>query len=99
MKKNITLEFTNYVIKGTANCTYWDGTDFSIPMKPYNIDSLEIEKLLSGVNDNEFGCQSINSVEIDIYENYEGYLVFLEERELEVPKGYGHRGIDLRIKI
>lgn len=83
-KKTITLEFTDYVVTGTAYLTLWGGDKGSIPMKPYHINSLDENEIKKNANDNGFGCQSIDSIEVDIYENYEGYKVFLESRTIEI---------------
>ena len=91
MEKTLTLKFTNYEVHGIAHCTYWDDTKFSIPMKPYHIKSLD--DILAGVNDNGFGCRSIDCAEIEIFENYEGTLLFLQEMEIIIPQGFGKRGV------
>ena len=83
-KKTITLEFSHYVIMGTAYLTLWGGDKGEIPMQPYRIDSLTEDEIKKGANDNGFGCQSIDKIEVDIYENYEGYTVYLESRAIEM---------------
>lgn len=91
--KTITLKLTNYQVTGNATCTYWDGDRFTIPMKSYHVNSLDMDEILKGANDNGFGCRSIDEVEFHIYENYEGYLVHHSTLTVKNPKGYGKRGI------
>jgi hypothetical protein len=83
-KKSITLQFSNYVITGIAYITLWGGEKGFIEMKSYNVDDLTDDFIKKGANDNGYGCQSIDKIEIDIYENYEGYLVYLESKEIEM---------------
>lgn len=94
MENSITLNLTDYVVMGTAYITFWDNTEGCIDMESYHIKENNIDLILEGVNDNGFGCQSINTVDIELYANYEGHLVFIEDMfNLEVPKGKGRRGI------
>lgn len=92
--KSITLEMTNYLVRGTAYITCWDGTCGEIGMKEYHSNSLNFEEIFDGVNDNGFGCSSIDKVHFRIYENYDGYLVpytnFIIDK---FPCGYGKRGV------
>lgn len=74
MKKELTLQFTDYVIKGTADLTLWDNNNASITMKAFKTKNIKPETLLKGINDNGFGSQNINGAICDIFENYEGTL-------------------------
>lgn len=78
-KKTITLEFTDYLIRGSATITCWDETQGEVEMKEYHTNSLDFEEVFAGANDNGFGCKSIDEVLFIIYENYEGYLVYCTE--------------------
>ena len=92
--QTITLQLTDFVVKGTAYITSWDGTNGCISMKPYHIPENNIDVILEGINDNGFGCQSIDLVDVDLYANYEGYLVHIDELlDIEVLKHNGKRGI------
>ncbi len=75
--KTITLNFTNYIIKGEATINLWDGGQGNIKMYDIeldNIDNITLDKL----NDGGFGCELIAGAYIMIYENYEGYLKFID---------------------
>lgn len=80
-KKTITLDFTDYVIKGTAKLLLWGGDNGTIEMQSYHVNNLTEKEIAAGANDSGFGCERIVSIEVDIYENYNGYLVYLESRE------------------
>ena len=93
-KKTITLELTDYLVRGNAEITCWDETYAEVEMKEYHVNSLDFEEIFHGVNDNGFGCKSIDKVYFRIYENYDGYLVphanFIVSK---FPSGYGKRGV------
>lgn len=73
--KQITLNFTNYKVEGIAHIKPWGTCEiYTIPMKSYYVNSLNLEEILSKVNDNGYGCEEIIAVDIQLYENYEGYL-------------------------
>jgi hypothetical protein len=80
MEKQITLSFTNYVIKGVSDVTPWGGGDACIEMDKFTTNSLKTEELLAKVNDGGFGVERINGAICDIYENYEGTLKFLKTK-------------------
>lgn len=85
MSKTITLEFTDYKITGTAHIILWGGEPATIPMDPYHVDNIETdEEIIEGANDAGFGCEKIVSVDVEIYENYEGHNVFLDEKTIEI---------------
>ena len=75
MQDTITLNFTNYILKGEALIIDWFDQRCAITMKDIerdNLDNITIDDL----NDNGFGCQSIEGAYIQVYKNYEGYLVY-----------------------
>lgn len=72
--KSITLELTDYVIKGIADITDWYSQGGCIEMKSFNIKSLK--EIKDNLNDNGFGVQSINGAICDVYRNYEGTLKY-----------------------
>lgn len=76
--KSITLEFQDYVIKGVSDITPWGGGLACIPMDPFRVTKTDIKTLLANINDGGFGVQSINGAICDIFENYEGKLIFKE---------------------
>ena len=93
-KKELRLEFTDYVVKGIALIKLW-GSDIPayVDVKPYHINDLSETEILSGINDGGFGCEQIIKAEIFIYENYEGYEKYLTSMVVQVPPNCGKRGI------
>lgn len=78
MTKTITLEFTNYVVKGVSDVTPWGGGEACIQMDSFQVKSIDKKTLLENINDGGFGVESINGAICDIYENYSGTLRFLK---------------------
>ena len=72
--KTITLNFTDYVIKGISDLTAWGGGNACIEMKPFHVKSLK--EIKDNINDNGFGVESINGAICDVYLNYEGTLKY-----------------------
>ena len=72
--KSITLNFTDYVIKGIADVTPWGGGNACIEMRPFHVKSLK--EIKENLNDNGFGVKNINGAIVDIYHNYEGTLKY-----------------------
>lgn len=93
-KKELRLEFTDYVVKGTALIKPW-GTDelYTIEMKPFHIKSKKVKDIIPYINDHGFGCEKICEVDISIYENYEGYLIEDSSQIIKLPPNCGKRGI------
>jgi len=69
--KTITVEKIGYIIKGYAVLTDWYNQRGYIEMKPFRIKKLTSKQLKEGLNDNGFGCQSIDGAEVHVYEEYE----------------------------
>ena len=93
-KKELRLEFTDYVVKGIALIKLWGiYQPMFINMIPYHINGLSETEILSGINDGGFGCEQILEAEIDIYENYELYEKYLTTMVIQVPPNCGKRGI------
>lgn len=82
--KKVELSFTDYRIEGEVKVLDWYGQEGTLYMYPYNVDSLDLEEIKSGINDGGFGVQKILSATIDIYENYESWHVFKESMEIEL---------------
>lgn len=70
---SITLKKTGYTIQGTATISLLDGSEGEICMNESFIPSgkLTYQKLLSCINDGKYGGSIIESVEVDIYEQFE----------------------------
>ena len=81
MSKKLELNFTSYAVGGIAEIRLWGGGTATIDMAKYYLDDLDNEQeLIDGINDNGFGCESIIGAQVELYENYEGRLVYLESR-------------------
>jgi len=72
----ITLEFTNYLVKGISDLTMWGGGNSCIVMEAFGLKVLSKKNLLENINDNGFGVESINGAICDVYKNYDGFLKF-----------------------
>lgn len=72
--KNITLELTDYVVKGFSDLTLWGGEQGFIEMKSFHVKKLK--EIKDNINDNGFGVQKINGAICNIYRNYQGTLHF-----------------------
>jgi hypothetical protein len=70
--KTITLKKVGYYVEGTSDLTMWGGGNGSITMTPFKVNNASQKELLKGINDAQFGVQSINGAICDIYELYEG---------------------------
>jgi hypothetical protein len=77
-QKTLTLGLSGYRIKGVADVTMWGGGNACIEMKPIKIRTLDRDDLMKHVNDNGFGVQSINGAILDLFEDYEGTLQYME---------------------
>lgn len=83
MRDTITLEYTGYVVSGTAYLTMWGGGEGTIEMQSYWTADIEEVTVLEGINDNGFGVQSIDGADCFIekvyggsYREYMGEMVF-----------------------
>jgi|ERR1035437_1697558 hypothetical protein len=81
-QKTLVLKMTGYMVKGTSDLTQWGGGNASIQMSPFKVDKIDKKTLLKNINDAGFGVESINGAICDIYEDYEGTLVFLKSVEV-----------------
>ena len=68
--KHIELQFTDYFITGVADLTLWGGDSSCISMRSFHVKKLK--EIRQGINDNRFGCESINGAICNIFRNYEG---------------------------
>ena len=83
----ITLAFTNYYVEGQAVLNLWGGGRGSIEMEPFYVDKLPESLKELPFNDGSFGCESIDSVRITVYANYEGCRVpHIEDKVLNLSK-------------
>jgi hypothetical protein len=87
--KTKTIKHIGYVINGTADLTLWGDGNASITMKPIiikdiNFDYNNEDNIKPLLNDNGFGCQSINGAIIDISELYECNVQELIKSEVTI---------------
>jgi len=82
--RQITLKQIGYRMEGTATLKLWGGGIGDIEMTPWEVrGTLTKSKLLNGINDAKFGCESILYAHIRIYELfYGGYVEFLDSIDL-----------------
>ena len=72
MYDSITLKHIGYRITGESLLNLWGGGQGHIGMNFTDITGhITKEKLLSCINDNGFGCESVENVEFCIYDLYE----------------------------
>lgn len=70
-ERKITLKQVGWKIKGIATINYWGGGQGKIEMDSSTIiGNLTKDKLIACINDGQFGCESIDSAEVDIYALY-----------------------------
>ena len=81
-EKTLKLKFTGYLVKGTSDLTMCGGGNASIEMSPFKVQDIKKATLLKNINDAQFGVESINGAICNIYEDYEGTLVFLKTVEV-----------------
>jgi hypothetical protein len=97
--KTKTITQTGIRISGIAFITLWDNNTASIEMNKTFIPNGKITKtnILSAVNDGRFGCQSIDSAEINISITYDnGSIEYDRTLFVDNPihtQFFGKRGI------
>jgi len=67
------IKQTGITIQGVALINFWGGGQGEVIMDERYIpnDKISKENILRCINDGQFGCESIESAEIDILINYE----------------------------
>lgn len=100
--KTKTITQIGIEIQGWAIITMWGGGQGEIGMDKTFIPNNEISKatILGAVNDGQFGCQSIDSAQIEIYYVYDdplfGYKEYNRTLFIDYPihtAQFGKRGI------
>lgn len=71
--KRKTITKTGIQIKGTAIINLWGGGKYRITMNESYIPNVNISKenILRCINDGQFGCESIESADVCIYDVYD----------------------------
>jgi hypothetical protein len=71
MEKTVTLNFSHFICKGTAQISLWGGGQGTIQMDSFRIsEGYTNDDLRACLNDGGFGCESIDGAVIDIYGVY-----------------------------
>lgn len=73
MRRKKTIYQTGITINGTALINLWGGGQVEVIMDEKYIPNEKISKenILRCINDGKFGCESIESADVDIYITYE----------------------------
>jgi len=71
MSKTVELKHVGFYCQGNANLNLWDGSNGTISMFPWESVSDKREDVVQGVNDRQFGCESISSAVVEVYNLYE----------------------------
>ena len=96
MGKSITLKHVGYKFEGSVVINCWGGGQGTIEMQSFTGDSLKKEDIAKGINDNGFGCESMECAVVHVYDQYEnGYtdpisidvLEFTAEELKEAKRG------------
>ena len=74
MEKSVTLNFSHFICKGTAQITLWGGDQGTITMDSFRIsEGYTDADLKACLNDGGFGGESIDGAVLDIYAVYSNY--------------------------
>ena len=77
MTKKVTLKLIGYRCKGKAILNLWGGGQGSVTMDNWDTVKGDRDSIVKGVNDGQFGCESIHSARVDVYELYENdYIAY-----------------------
>jgi len=79
------LHQIGWYFEGEAEITLWGGTEGTIDMKPWQIeDEFDEAEMMKGINDGQFGCQSIDGAVVNVYRLYEnGYKEYEDDFEYD----------------
>lgn len=70
--RKVTLKQVGYKITGMAHLKMWGGGEADIEMIPTSIyGKITKSRVLSAINDSQFGCEAILSVDIDVHDLFE----------------------------
>lgn len=78
MKKSITLKHIGYRCEGIAVLNLWGGGQGEINMDSWDVKKGDRDSIVQGVNDGQFGCQSIKSATVAVYDLYENNLTIFD---------------------
>ena len=84
MAKTVTLKQVGYRCSGTAVVSCWFGGQGTIDMDSWDTKNKSKKSVVKGVNDGQFGCESIESAIIYLDELYENdYTVHIDTIEVK----------------
>jgi len=88
MAKSITLKHVGFRCTGTALLNLWGGGQGEVEMDSWDVDTdVNVDLYVNGVNDGQFGCESIESATVrthDLYEN--GYTEYNSTVDFEAKQ-------------
>ena len=86
--KTITLKQVGWYFEGEAVINMWGGGQGSVCMTPWQTTGEFSEKeMVYGINDGQFGCESIDSAIVQAYRLYEtGYKEFEQNYEYDIDE-------------
>lgn len=74
------LNQIGWYFDGEAVINFWGGGQGSVYMTPWTLlDKFSEEEMMKGINDGQFGCESIESADVSIYRLYENRYKEFEE--------------------
>ena len=79
MEKTVTLKHLGFRCTGTAVINLWGGGQGTIDMDWWDCNTDDRKEIVKGINDGQFGCESIESAIVHISDHYEnGYTEYKE---------------------
>ena len=86
--KTITLKQVGWYFEGEVVMDMWGGGQRSVCMKPWRTTGeFSEEEMMCGINDGQFGCESIDSAIVQAYRLYEGgYKEFEQDYEYDIDE-------------
>ena len=92
--KSITLKHVGRHCRGTATLNLWGGGVGTVDMDSWETEKGSRKEIVKGVNDGQFGCESIQSATVEVFDLYEGghkvydgTINFSEEELREAKRG------------
>ena len=87
MSKTVTLKHVGYRCEGTALLNLWGGGQGTVTMDSWDTKKGDRESILKGVNDGQFGCESIEKATVLVFDLYEkDYTQYNDTIEFEATE-------------
>ena len=71
MNKSITLKHVGFRCSGAATINLWGMGQSIVNMDSWDITIDDTQSIINGINDGQFGCKSVESATVAIYDLYE----------------------------